>query len=154
MKKKQLAIVILVFVAGFMIGGLAVKRYFGKSVRNTGQILLLEQRADWERRAFQAYSQENPQVAIWALENLADVLKKHSEMLGNDKKFVQKDLVLTYTRLAIVSQAAKDNQKYHENISKALALSKQAYSGHLQTEEEVLSFVKKLDDIANRKPKK
>ena len=89
MKKKQLAIVILVFVAGFMIGGLAVKRYFGKSVRNTGQILLLEQRADWERRAFQAYSQENPQVAIWALENLADVLKKHSEMLGNDKKFVQ-----------------------------------------------------------------
>ena len=150
MKKKQVAIVALVFVAGFIIGGLAITGYFGKSVRNTGQILLLEQRADWERRAFQAYSQGNPQVAIWALENLADVLRKNAEMVGNDRELIQRDLVLTYARLAIVSQAAKDNQKHHENISRALALSKQAYSGDLQTEEELLSFVKKLDGSANK----
>lgn len=150
MKKKQVAIVALVFVAGFIIGGLAITGNFGKSVRNTGQILLLEQRPDWERRAFQAYSQGNPQVAIWALENLADVLRKHAEMVGNDRELIQRDLVLTYARLAIVSQAAKDNQKYHENISRALALSKQAYSGDLQTEEEHLSFVKKLDGSANK----
>jgi hypothetical protein len=113
----------------------------------------LEQRADWERRAFQAYSKENPQVAIWALENLAEVLRKHAEMAGNGREFIQKDLILTYARLAIVSQAAKDKQKYHENISKALALFKQAYSADLQTEEELFSFVKKLDGSDNKKPK-
>ena len=73
------------------------------------------------------------------------------EVTKKDKDFIQKDLVLTYARLAIVFQAAKDTQKYKKNISKALALSKQAYPG-LQTEEELLSFVKKYDSAAKKKP--
>jgi hypothetical protein len=150
MRKKQIAVVALVFVAGFIIGGLAVTSYFGKSLRNTGQILLLEQRADWERRAFQAYSQKNPQVAIWALENLADVLRKQVEVAGNDRDFIQKDLVLTYARLAIASRAAKDKQKYDQNISKALSLAKQVYSAKLRTEEGLFTFVKKLDNSAKK----
>ena len=153
MKKKQIAILALIFVAGFIIGGFAVTNYFGKSVIDTGQILLLEQRADWEQRAFQAYSQENPQVAIWALENLADVLRKHAELVGNDSELIQKDLVLTYARLAIASRSTKDKQKYDQNMSKALSLSKQVYSANLHTEEGLLRFVKKLDSSANKKRK-
>ena len=148
-----MAISIIIFVAGFIIGGFVVTVYFGESASDTGRILLLEQRADWAQRAFQAYSQENPQVAIWALENLAAILRKHAEMAGNDRESIQKDLVLTYARLAIVSQAAKDNQKYRENISKALDLSKQAYSGELRTEDELLGFVNKLDGSANKRRK-
>ena len=147
-----MAISIIIFVAGFIIGGFVVTVYFGESASDTGRILLLEQRADWAQRAFQAYSQENPQVAIWALENQADVYNKYyeqAERIGNDKAFFsQVDLVITYVRLAIAYQAAKDKQKYDQNISKALSLAKQICPDTLCTEEELLDFVKKLDDIA------
>ena len=151
MTKKQISVGILVFVLGFILGGLSLATYFGRYVRNTGETFGLYFRADWEHRAFQAYSEENPQVAIWALENLADILEGDLQVTKRDKDLTQKDLVLTYARLAIVFQAAKDTQKYQRNISKALALSKQAYPG-LQTEEELLSFVKKLDSAAKKKP--
>jgi hypothetical protein len=153
MKKKQISLGILVFVLGFILGGLSLATYFGYFIRKTGESLSSHFRADWERRAFEAYSEENPQVAIWALENLADILEGYLEVTKRDKDFIREDLVLTYARLAIASQAAKDTQKYHENICKGLALSRQAYPAGLQREEELLNFVRKVDSSANKKPK-
>lgn len=46
MKKRQVLIAGLVFVVGFIVGGLAVAAYFGQSIRNMKQILGLHYRAD------------------------------------------------------------------------------------------------------------
>lgn len=148
MTKKQLSIRVFIFLLGFITGGASIASYFGQSIINSGEILSMHFRAAWGSKAFQAYSEENPQVAIWALENFADILEGHLELTEDNTEITQKDLVLTYTRLAIVSQTVKDTQKYYENISKALTISKQVYSD-VQTEEALLSFVKKVDRIAN-----
>jgi len=154
MKKKQVLIGVLVFVVGFIVGGLAVSSYFGQSVRNMGKVLGLHHRADWESRAFQAYSEENPRVGIWALENLADILRNQAEIPEKkEREFIQKDLVLTYARLAIAYQVANDKQKYQQNISKALALAKEVYPENPNTKEHLLSLVKKLDHSARNKVK-
>lgn len=150
MKKKQITIYVLIFIAGIIIGSLIILSFNGKSVTNTVQILLLEQRVGWERRAYQAYSDENTQVAIWALENLVDVLKKHAAIIKNDRELIQKDLVLTYGRLAILHKDAKDSDNYDEYMSKALTLSKQAFPGSLHTKEKLIDFVKNLDKAANK----
>jgi hypothetical protein len=41
MKKKQALIAVLVFVIGFIVGGLAVATFFGHSVRDMGEIYIL-----------------------------------------------------------------------------------------------------------------
>jgi hypothetical protein len=148
MKKQRILLGALVFAVGLIVGALAVVGYFGHYVRNTLRYSLLEHRADWEHRAFQAYSQESPQVAIWALENLADVLRKQAEVLEEDRALIRGDLLLTYARLAIVSQAAKDSPRYQENMSKALALEKELSPDSPNTKEHLLNLVKKLDESA------
>lgn len=151
MKKRQVLITGLVFVVGFIVGCLAVAAYFGQSVRNMGQILGLDYRADWESRAFQAYSEENPRVGIWALNNLADVLRNQAELSEEkERELIQKDLLLTYTRLAIAYHAANEDKEYHQNISRAIALAKQVYPDSPNTEEHLLSIVKRLDHSAAR----
>jgi hypothetical protein len=90
---------------------------------------------------------------IWALENLADVLRKQSEVLEKDRALIRGDLLLTYARLAIVSQAARDNPRYQENISKALTLEKKLYPNSPNTKEHLLNLVKKLGESAGNKLK-
>lgn len=151
MKKKQILIVTLIGVIGFIAGCFTVIGFFGQFNKNIGQVSGLHYRADWEKRAFQAYSEEDPQVGVWALTNLADILTNQEDIAESDeKKLIQKDIVLTYTRLAIASRKMEEGKKYQEYISKALALAKMAYSDE-PTEEHLLSFVEKLDQIGKKK---
>ena len=151
MTKKAILTVSIIFVLGFFLGAVSAAMYFENSVQKTGELFGLFFRADWEQRAFQAYSEENSQTAMWALENLADILEKNLVVAKRDKDVIQKDLLLTYARLAIVSQTSKDLKKYQENLSKALALSKQLYPGELETKEELFRFVTKVDSNASKK---
>jgi hypothetical protein len=152
MMKKQISIGILLFVLGLIIGGLALSIYFGKSVRDTSEILSLHFRADWERRAFQAYTSEKPEVAIWALENLADLLSKQYQKRADDEEynFLQTDLILTYGRLALKFKATGNTQQYQLNISKSLELAKQRYKQEIKSEEDLLMFIKRADAIGQK----
>jgi hypothetical protein len=152
MKKKQILLGILIAVIGFVAGCLVVIAFLGQSYERLGDVSGLHYRTDWERRAFQAYSQESPQVGIWALSNLADVLQKQEKVAEkNEKKLIEKDLIFTYTRLAIAFRKAKDDKKYQENISKALDLAKIVYSDTHITEKDILSIVEKIDQGVRKK---
>ncbi len=152
MKIKRLAAFAFIFVVGTIVGGLGSLCYFAKSVSDASNIRRLIYSADWGQRAMQAYLEEEPPVAIWALENYADVLTKQAEWDGNHDDIFKKDLMLTYGRLAISSRAAQDDQSYDRYIAKALMTAEKAYSPELRTEKELLDFVKQVDEIGRRKP--
>lgn len=147
MKKHPILLFSIVFVLGLIIGGAAVVIYFENSVAHTMQLVMLKQRANLEEKAFQAYFNESPQIAIWALENLKDALKEQLKILKVDDQLVQKDLVLTNARLAILYKREGNKNKYEYCISKALELAKVAYAKEIGSENDLLSFVKKLDEI-------
>jgi hypothetical protein len=149
LKKKSILIIALSLALGLFIGGLAISIYFGNSVGNTIQIMGLEYRADWEKRAFQAYQKESPDVAIWALENLADILQRQASVMKNDESLIQKDLVLTYARLAIACQAKGNMEKCRTNLQKSFNYALEVYSDEFKTEQELLKFVKNLDKVTN-----
>ncbi|MFH2139012.1 MAG: hypothetical protein ABII88_10990 [Candidatus Omnitrophota bacterium] len=149
MNKKILFIVLTSFLVGLIIGALGVSIYSGKTIGNIMSVSGLHFRADWSERAFQAYKNEDPKVAIWSLENFAKILEEHEKLYIKDKKIIQADIVLTYTRLAILFKDKKDDIKYKEYISKALNISREAYPD-VKTEEDLLSFLKKIDSIKQK----
>ncbi len=115
------------------------------------QMLNMVHVADWGERANNAYLNNSPEVAIWALSNFAQVLEERSEHFSVET--VNKvDLVLTYTRIAKVYKEQGDIEKYNDNISKALALAPQAFRGKINTEEELLSTVEEIDALGNKHP--
>ena len=148
LKKKSILIAIIAFSFGLLIGALLVFIYFGKSTVETMQIMGLQYRSDWEERAIQAYQNESHEAAIWALENLIDILQKDADISLNDKDFIQKDLILTYARLAIVLQAKGNIKEYNKNILKAFDLAKESYPNEFKSEQELINFVKKLDKVS------
>ena len=118
-----------------------------KIVKQTSYLMNQMHIADWERRAMQAYTEEKPEVAIWALENLVDLLSKQHQMNADDEKydFLKTDLILAHGRLALTFKATGNTQQYQHNISKSLELAKQIYKQEIQTEKDLLEFIKKVD---------
>jgi len=153
MKKHPILISAIAFIMGLVIGGVVVGTFLGKSTANTMQFVMLKHRADLEKKAFQAYLNESPQVAIWALENLSGVLKEQMEVVVPDKQLIEKDLMLTNARLAILYKRQGNTIKYKHYIFKALELAKEAYPDSLKNEKEILSFVSEIDDIGRNRNK-
>ena len=148
MTKKTIVIVLCSFLIGAVLGGLGIGIYYGKTIGFTMSFMGLQSRAEWSERAHQAYKNEEPQIAIWALKNLAEVLQKDMDIHTNDKKTIQMDLLLTYGRLAKLYRIKKDEVRYKENILNALNLAHER-SSEIKTEEELLEFLEKADSMAN-----
>jgi hypothetical protein len=150
MKKKSILIISLLIVVGLIAGALAVFMYVGKTMAGAMRFMGLDYRADWEERAFQAYRDESPDIAIWALENLAEVLGRQTVLFPNERPIIEKDLLLTYARIAIVSRAKGDTVKYSANLKKAWDLAQGTYPGKFQTEQDLLDFVAEIDRIGRK----
>ena len=150
MKKRSILLISLAFLGGLIIGILASVVKFGQIGAESMLLLKIKHYADWSERSHQAYREESPEVASWALENYADILENDSGLMGEYSEFSEKDLVLLYARIALVRKAAKDDAGYSEYITKALVLAPEAYEGRLQSEDELLHFVEKLDKIRGK----
>lgn len=144
MNKKIILIIASSLIIGLVIGVMGSFIFVGNTAKNTMQILGLQCRAEWEERAYQAYKNEDSKVAIWALKNLVEILQEHAEIYINDKESIQKDFVLTYTRLANLYKTQNDDIRYKENILKALNIANVAYKD-IKTEEDLLNFLKRID---------
>ncbi len=130
---------------GIVIGIIGSFIILGNTAKNTMRIFGLQNRAEWERRAYQAYKNENPTVGIWALVNLADILQEHEKIFANDKKNIQTDLALTFGRLAILHRIQKDDEEYKEYISKALIWAQKTNLDKIKNEAELLNILKQVD---------
>jgi len=152
MKKHPILLFALAFILGLIIGGVAIGSFFVKYESQTMEIVMLKHRAGLEEKAFQAYLDESSEVAIWALENLVSVLKEQLKVSPEKDQLIQKDIVLTNARLAILYKRMGNTNKYNRNISEALKFSQVAYKNDISNKNELLEFVAKLDAIAkNRK---
>jgi hypothetical protein len=143
--KKKIILQISIFIIGLIVGSMGVAIYFGNTVNKTSNISSLLYVADLEDRAIQAYKYEKPEIGIWALKNLAQVLEKRLET-KTETKSTQIDLVLTYGRLAIIFKTIGDMKGYEENLNKARYFLQQSSPDENHTKESVIDFVNKTDE--------
>lgn len=136
----------IVFIVGLTIGAFTIASMSGNSLQKTWEVSEMKYRADIGNRVWQAYKEESPNIAIWALKNFIDILNKELEKTNEHSKSVQTDLVLAHVRLAIMYQKVSDNKSYYDNISKALALSENIFPDKQYTDESLLAFVKRIDE--------
>ena len=73
-------------------------------------------------------------------------------MSDGDEKFdfLQTDLILAYGRLALSFKAAGNIQQYQHNISKSLELAQKRYKQEIQSEQDLLLFIKRVDEIGHK----
>lgn len=121
-------------------------------VKNTSYLINLAFIADWSSRAMQAYKEEKPEIAIWALKNLVDLLSKQYQMSADGERydFLETDLILAYGRLALSFKATGNIQQYQHNISESLELARKRYKQEIQSEQVLLLFIKRADEIGQK----
>jgi hypothetical protein len=146
-KKRIIVFIFLSFIFGVALGGVGVYLYFGKSISDSMAILSMKNRTELELRVFNAYKNESPQVGIWALTNLSEILHEEAKIYQKDRDLILKDLLLVYARLALLFRTQNDEKKYQVNIAKAVDLSREIYPNEFQSEKELITFVKKFDSI-------
>ena len=99
--------------------------YSGKRIADGLALFKEMEIAESGQRAFAAYQHESPQVAIYALSQYLDTLKKTEEMAGANAVFMTKsginfDTVLAHVRLAKMYAAAGQPDRSTQHIAEAL----------------------------------
>ena len=151
-KKRITTLIIISFISGAILGGAGVFVYLGNTVSDSIAILSLQNRAEWEIRASNAYKNGSSEVGIWALTNLSEILKEDAKIFENDKDQILRDLLLTYGRLALLFQSQNDYQDSKKYISKAIDLSRNIYPKKFTSESDIITFVNEFDNLGD-KPK-
>ncbi len=143
--KKKIILLVSTFIIGLIVGSIGVAIYFGNTINKTGDISSLLYVTDLEDRALQAYKNEKPEIGIWALKNLAQVLERNLE-IKPETKSTQTDLVLTYGRLAIKLKTIGDMPGYEENLNKSVSILQQVSPEDNHTEQAIIDLVNKADE--------
>jgi hypothetical protein len=104
---------------------------------------------DWEKRAFLAYKRERTSVALWALNNFESILLNQIKIENDSerKNSLQRDLVITITRIAITHRNNNDFKSYKEHISRGLKLAEEVYGDKIKDEMTLIDFILRLDYI-------
>lgn len=150
MNKPTIFVAVLAFCVGTAVGATGVLFYSAKTSSTSMMFYLSNYSADWAKRAYEAYETQEPEIGIWALENLAEVRRKEADLFGSEKDIILGDLVLIYTRLAVLYESKGDLQNYKRNISEALSVSQTRDSSELASEEKLLKSLDNIDRIAER----
>lgn len=151
--KKKIIITFIVFLLGITVGAIGMVYIFGQTSVEAAELVEIQWRADLAKRVSQAYSEEKPEVAIWALKNLVEVLEERVKLSDEGsviQQSTQRDLVLSHARLAIVFQQIGDTSQFKQNIEKALKFAKESGWTKMKTEEDILNFTKKLGDCKKK----
>jgi hypothetical protein len=149
-KKQTIFVTLLAFCIGITVGTIGALYYSTKTFSRSMMFHVANHSAEWARRAHQAYRTENPDIGIWALENLAEVHRKEAKLFGSENDIILGDLVLIYTRLAVLYKSKGDLQNYKKNISEALSVSQTRDSSEFASEEELLKLLNRIDGVPDR----
>ena len=129
MNKKAYFVVVGCFIVGVLIGvGGAYfcgGVYSGKQIADGLALFREVEIAESGNRAYAAYQHESPPVAIYALSQYLDTLKKTEELVGENAVFMTKssinfDTMLAHARLAKAYAAAGQPDHSTQQIAKAL----------------------------------
>lgn len=95
-----------------------------------------------------AYQKESPEIAVWALEQLADRLNEQLEQEYESRWFprevVKMDLMLAYARLAKLLET-QDPQCSQEYVQKALQIGSKRCEDEIISEQKLFEFLARVD---------
>ncbi len=164
--KKYIITVAIVFVIGTLLGGFIGAKYGGAFIvlqRFNDMEKFQESKMDFEEkgfakcsgyyteRSYEAYLQEKPETAIWALNGdiaiLNILLTDHKEY--NDlysEKTLYADLMFSHARLSKLYEKIKNQNLVDENIKKAISYSNLAYPEYkVDNKGKLLEVIDRLD---------
>jgi hypothetical protein len=160
MSKKVYSLAVGCFIVGLFlgVGGACFcgGAYSGKQIADGLTLFKEMEIADSGQRAFAAYQHESPQVAIYALSQYLDTLKKTQEMGGENavlmtKSVIDFDTILAHARLAKVYAAAGQPDRSTQHIAEALRRASQDRRLQTITNEAALTeIVARIDKGATK----
>jgi hypothetical protein len=120
--------------------------YSGKQIADGLALFKEIEIAESGQRAFAAYQHESPQIAIYALSQYLETLKKTEEMAGENAVFMTKsginfDTMLARARLARVYAAAGQPDRSALHIAEALKRASQDLRLQTITNESLLTEI-------------
>ena len=115
-------------------------------------IVALENRADIERRVHRAYYEEDPQIAIWALENLIGFLKTQTELFP-DEPSIRREIALDHARLSLLYRGVGREAQAKTAMNQAIREAKEI-GYHLDNEAEIKQFLARQEHSYRERSKK
>lgn len=122
MSKKAYIIAAGCFIVGILSRVVASTAYWGKQTMQGLALLKEMEIARYGERAFAAYQNESPQVAIYALSQYLDLLAETEALAGDQAVFMTKDginfdAMLAHARLAKVYSAAGQSDRERRKLT-------------------------------------
>lgn len=149
MKKKHIIAVLAAFTLGALVGGGAGVLYTTRLTANTLLLLKTGELHESAQLAWQAYFDEAPAVATWAIGNHLAVIRELAEVGYPHDAELRLHEVASHVRLADLAGRRGDSEVQASHMGKALEAAQRspakAFRG-LKTEEKVLAFVAKLNE--------
>ncbi len=149
---KKVSIGLIILFVGILIGGAVT--FFGSRIHTS--LNVNQTFSAWCGTAWEAYYEEEPQVALRALEKVLDYFENDYIYFGsmNDNWPLNSDIVRSYTKAAILSDKLGYDDKYRKYIKAALSISEkheQAIFKKLRTEKDLLEFQREWEEILEKK---
>ena len=108
----------------------------------------------WEQRSFQAYTEEKPEIAIWALKNYADILQEDSKYVYDNselERMLRVRLIITHGRIALTYQKIANHEMFEHHIAKFFKHfheHKKGSNEKIYSIDELVNFIKRADAIS------
>jgi hypothetical protein len=156
MSKKAYIIASGCFIVGILLGVVASTAYWGKQTVQGLALIKEMEIARYGERAFAAYQNESPQVAIYALSQYLDLLAEAEALAGDQAVFMTKnninfDAMLAHARLAKVYSAAGQSDRSTEQVAKALErASRDQRRERITNETMLMETVAQVDEAATK----
>lgn len=144
---KRWLIYILIFLLGAASGIVGAFYYGVKSFINTASLTHLFYRVEMLEAVLDAYLNESPDVAVWALNTGIRYMEKEAEMvdLSDDRGTIIADLVLVYARLALTHRKMGNDAGYEMAMARAMELVDESNLNDIQSSEALIRLVERLD---------
>ncbi|MCF7837978.1 MAG: hypothetical protein K9N49_05050 [Candidatus Marinimicrobia bacterium] len=153
MKKRTITAALIAFVLGVLVGGGVGVLYTTRLTASTLLLLTTGELHESAQHAWQAYFDESPPVAEWALSNHLAVVHELGEIGYPHDAELRLHELAAHVRLAKLANRREDSEAEASHMAKALeaALKSSAHAFcNLKADEDVMAFVTKLDE--NRLP--
>lgn len=149
-----MAIRLVLFILGCTVGIIGTMTKYGNDLYNDCRLLEDTLQSEWAKRSREAYYNENPEVAIWALENLLEFYNLRPVLRYKEITMPsQIDLVRTHIMIAISSKKIGNEEKYQKHIQESLDVAASSDIDKLtklKTEQDLLDYEKRWEDAISK----
>ena len=147
--RKQFLLYLLVFTFGAFIGWYTYAYKASENIQTYKSLQKDKYTFNLSNRTYQAYKEEDPIVAIWALTNFIEYLEnREKSSLFTDYVFTTL-IQISHARLALTYKKLDNDEKYQYYINKSVAMANEKLDKELYTVEAMIDFVKSADKCLN-----